>query len=101
MLVATLPVPRRFGVLTVVGLLAVGCLLPAGCTRRFFRTSADRQVEEILTEKNCFEPWRIQNWYVYPDPLARFADPTNPYRPPKPVDDPAAQAFSPNPQKPG
>ncbi len=39
--------------------------------------------------------------HVYPDSRARFADPTNPDRPPMPPDDPAAYDLSPNPQKPG
>ncbi len=85
----------------MVCLLAAASLLPAGCTRRFFRRAADRDVEEVLTEKNIYCPWQIQNWHVYPDPMARFADPFNPDRPPKPFDDPAAQYLSPNPQKPG
>jgi hypothetical protein len=76
-------------------------LLASGCTRRFFREYADRDVEKLLTEKNVFEPWRIEQWHVYPDPRARFADPSNPDRPPMPPDDPAAQYLSPNPQRPG
>src|SRR5690242_19439992 len=81
--------------------LTATCLLPAGCTRRYYRRDADRQVEDILTEKNRYEPWRIENWHVYPDPQARFADPANPDRPPMPFDDPAARCLSPNPQTPG
>lgn len=90
-------VTRRLPLLLVV--LAV--VLGSGCTRRFFRQYADRDVEMVLTEKNVFEPWRIEQWHVYPDPRARFADPTNPDRPPMPPDDPAAQYLSPNPQRPG
>src|SRR5439155_8985532 len=72
-----------------------------GCTRRFYRNATDRDVEQVLTEKNCFDAWRIEQWHVYPDPHARFADPTNPDRPPMPPDDPGSQALSPNPQRPG
>src|SRR5207302_488551 len=42
----------------------------------------------------------IEQYHVYPDPRARFADPTNPDRPPMPPDDPAAWAAGPHPQKP-
>src|SRR5207244_4315918 len=42
----------------------------------------------------------VENFHVYPDPRARFADPTNPDRPPMPPDDPAAWDLSPHPQKP-
>jgi hypothetical protein len=75
------------------------CLLASvGCTRRFYRNASDRDVEQVLTEKNCFDPWRVEQWHVYPDPMARFADPTNPDRPPMPEDDPAARMMAPNPQ---
>src|SRR5207245_286130 len=40
-------------------------------------------------------------FHVYSDPRARFADSTNPDRPPMPPDDPAAWELSPHPQKPG
>lgn len=87
----------RFSLLAV---LIGGSLIPAGCTRRYFRQSADREVEEVLTEKDR-DPWKIENWHVYPDPHARFADPSDPDRPPMPFDDPAAHRLSPNPQRPG
>src|SRR5262245_4462842 len=85
-------------------LLMLALLLAAttatGCTRRFFRQYADRDVDVLLTEKNIFEPWQIENYHVYPDPRARFADPSDPDHPPPPPDDPAAQYLSPNPQRP-
>jgi outer membrane efflux protein len=87
----------RFSLLII---LMTGLLSPAGCTRRFYREQADRQVEEVLTEKDCPD-WKIENWHVYPDPMARFGDPSNPDRPPMPFDDPAAKCLSPNPQRPG
>jgi outer membrane protein TolC len=72
----------------------------AGCTRHFFRKKADEEVAEVLAEKDKYPDWRIEQFHVYPDPRARFADPTNPDRPPKPPDDPAAYDLSPNPQRP-
>lgn len=82
-------------------LLAVCCALgEPGCTRNFFRKQADEQVSEILGEKDKYEDWRIEQFHVYPDPRARFADPTCPDHPPMPPDDPAAYDLSPNPQKP-
>jgi hypothetical protein len=81
--------------------LAGATLFPAGCTRRFYRNSTDKQVESLLDEKDVYPPWRIEQWHVYPDCRARFYDPSNPDRPPKPHDDPAAEALSPNPQKAG
>jgi outer membrane protein TolC len=76
-------------------------LLPLGCTRHFFRQRADKQVDAVLAEKDRYPRWRIEAYHVYPDPQARFADPTNPDRPPMPPDDPAAFELGPNPQKPG
>src|SRR5262249_48716911 len=47
-----------------------------------------------------YPAWAIENWHVYPDPRARFGDPSDPDHPPMPPDDPAAYDLSPNPQKP-
>src|SRR5690242_2094302 len=96
---------RRGGVrshlLLVVALLPV-LALPVGCTRRFFRKSADTEVNAVLAEKDrhMTPAEKIDQYHVYPDPLARFANPTNPDRPPMPPDDPQAAALSPHPQKP-
>lgn len=81
--------------------LLSAALLAAGCTRKFFRERADADACALLTEKNRFEPWKIEQFHVYPDPRARFADPFDPDHPPMPPDDPAAKFLSPNPQKPG
>jgi outer membrane protein TolC len=91
----------RFRAGTAVILAILLAVATAGCTRRYFRKSADRQVDAILTEKDRYPAWQIEQYHVYPDPRARFADPTNPDRPPMPPDDPAAHHLSPNPQKPG
>jgi hypothetical protein len=81
---------------------ALSCALSSSsCTRHFFREAADKEVDAVLAEKDKYPKWGIDQYHVYPDPRARFADPTCPDRPPKPPDDPAAQALSPNPQKPG
>jgi hypothetical protein len=77
-------------------------LAAAGCTRHFWREQCDREVDGILTDKNCYERWRIGAYYLRPDPRSRFAEPQNdPDHPPMPLDDPAAKCLSPNPQKPG
>jgi hypothetical protein len=90
--------PRAIRLLVVIGLLAG---VPA-CTRCFYRNCADREVNDILAEKEKYPAWwKIQAWHVYPDWRARFADPTNPDRPPMPPDDPAADALSPRAQRPG
>ena len=76
-------------------------LFGAGCSRQKFRQRADRDVSGLLTQKNVLPNAPIENWHVYPDARARFADPTKPDRPPFPPDDEMAKALSPNPQRPG
>jgi outer membrane protein TolC len=83
---------------SVVALLVLTTLGGAGCTRRFFRQASDVDAEALLTEKNRFPAWGLEQFHVYPDPAARFADPSNPDRPPKPPDDYAASVSAPNPQ---
>src|SRR4051812_46416780 len=89
---------RCLPALTVIAL--VGVVAAPGCSRHHFRERADKDVEGVITQKNVYPGWQVQNWHVYPDPRARFADPANPDRPPYPPDDPAARALSPNPQRP-
>lgn len=100
--------PERRGRLGASRAGIVGALLLAGlaastggCTRKFFRQRADCEVDRVLADKDRYPAWKIEGEHVYPDPRARFADPTNPDRPPMPPDDSAAQCLSPNPQKPG
>jgi hypothetical protein len=83
-------------------LCAAAVVLAAGlgCSRKFFRERADKDVAGVITEKNVFPDWQVRNWHVYPDPRARFADKCNPDRPPYPPDDYAARLLSPNPQRP-
>ena len=80
-----------------VGWLALG----TGCSRERYRQRADRDVSGILTQKNVVPNAPIENWHVYPDERARYADPTSPDRPPMPPDDEYARMLSPNPQRPG
>src|SRR5262245_14406828 len=82
--------------------LALAILLAGlgGCTRRFYRERADKEVAAILHEKDKYPQWKIENFHIYPDSRARFADPTDPDRPPMPPDDPAAADLAPQPQKP-
>src|SRR5689334_12053914 len=81
--------------------VALGCAAGlSSCTRSYFRRAADKEVDAVLCEKDKYPQWGIQQYHVYPDPLARFADPTDPDRPPMPPDDPAAWDLAPHPQRP-
>jgi hypothetical protein len=86
----------RWVILALLAALVLGGTV--GCTRNFFRRRTDAQVDEIFGEKDKYAQWRIEQFHVYPDPRSRFADWTNPDRPPRPPDDPAAYKLSPNPQ---
>lgn len=86
--------------LLLVLLCALTGLPGTGCSRQFFRRRADKEVAELLKQKDKYPDWGIDQFHVYPDSRARFADWTNPDRPPMPPDDPAAHKLSPNPQKP-
>jgi hypothetical protein len=92
---------RFFPVFTLVALLLLLLLTAGGCTRNFFRNAADREVNDILAEKDKYGDWKIEQFHVYPDPRARFADPTDPDHPPMPPDDEAAWKLAPHPQYPG
>jgi outer membrane protein TolC len=72
-----------------------------GCTRRFYRVTADKEVDGILAEKDVVPTWKIEQYHVYPDPRSRFADPYDPDHPPMPPDDYATFALSPHSQFPG
>ncbi len=97
--------PRRRGrgLRTLLLLAALPGLLSTGggCTRRFYRDRADKEVDALFLEKDKYPDWKIEDFHVYPDPRSRNADWTNPDRPPMPPDDPAAYKLAPRPQKPG
>ncbi|HEY2784683.1 MAG TPA: TolC family protein [Fimbriiglobus sp.] len=95
---AALPsLPGRIG-LTAITFAFVGL---AGCSRLQYRERADRDVEGVITQKNIFPEWGVENWHAYPDSRARYADAGSPDFPAYPPDDYAAWVLSPNPQKPG
>ncbi len=81
-------------------LLLLAIVLLAGCSRKHFRERADAEVTNIMAQKDIFPDWKVENWHVYPDERARFADPSNPDNPPYPADDYPAWLLSPNPQRP-
>lgn len=81
-------------------ILFLGTLLGTGCTREFFRDRADTDVDRLLAQKSSDDRWPLINYWIYPHPLARFADLDPPDTPSMPPDDPAAWLTSPHPQKP-
>src|SRR5215510_11021605 len=88
-----LATPRRSLCLFLVAALM---MTMSGCSRSFYRRSADREVNDILAEKDRYPAWKIEQYHVYPDPRARFADTGNPDRPAMPPDDEAAWVLAPH-----
>lgn len=83
------------------GVALLALVFGPGCARYNYRERADKDVAGVITQKNVFPDWQIgKDWHAYPHPEARFADRTNPDRPPFPPDDYAARLLSPNPQRP-
>ncbi|MFM8274971.1 MAG: TolC family protein [Gemmata sp.] len=79
----------------------LGLVCAPGCSRFNYRERADKDVAGTISQKNVFPDWHVKkDWHVYPDPRSRFADASNPDRPPYPPDDYAARLLSPNPQRP-
>lgn len=89
----------RYGLCWVIILFLV-TILGTGCTREFFRERADTDVDRLLGQRSGDDRWPLINYWIYPHPLARFADFDPPDTPSMPPDDPAAWFTAPHPQKP-
>jgi len=71
----------------MVGVSLVGL---CGCTRDYYRKTADDQTYKILEEKSSDTRWHQEDFEITPDPRSRFFDPYDPNDPPLPPDDPTA-----------
>src|SRR5579883_3226268 len=76
-----------------LGLLCASVILVMGCTRRYYRNAADRDVYGIEAERMDDWRWRLPARPVEADPRSRMADKNNPDREAIPPDDPAARQF--------
>jgi outer membrane protein TolC len=68
-------------------------LIAVGCSRPYYRTSADREAYPIIGERVCSPESAVGRTTVEPHPTSRLADPNDPDCPPKPPDDPCASRF--------
>ncbi|GAC1463201.1 MAG: hypothetical protein NVSMB9_00370 [Isosphaeraceae bacterium] len=75
----------------VAGVLLV--LLFAGCTRRYYRNFADRDVYRIERERMFDWRWRVPDRPVEANPRSRLGDVHDPNRHPMVPDDPGARPF--------
>ncbi len=76
---------------TVLVLILVA--LAGGCTRSWYRRSADRDTYHAVDERDHDPQWALPYFTIDPPPGARFADYTDPDHPPMPPDDPAADRY--------
>jgi outer membrane protein TolC len=74
-------------------LLAGVLLLTTGCSRSFYRRSADRETYQAVAQHSDEARWPIASPYITPPPQSRLYDPFDPDHPPLPPDDPAAAYF--------
>ena len=73
--------------------LLVCLVLCAGCTRSYYRQSADRETYPLIA-KNAQDPrWALPRISIDTAPISRLNDPFNPDHPPMPPDDPAADQY--------
>ncbi|HEX4146012.1 MAG TPA: hypothetical protein VHY91_21100 [Pirellulales bacterium] len=80
---------------SIVVLLAIPVLLApsAGCSRAFYRISADREVDFLVGQKAADLGWTMPRFPTYLDPRSRYFDPTSPDAPAMPFDDPVAHQY--------
>ncbi len=79
-----------------LGLLLIGL---AGCSRGYYRNSADRETYPIIAERVVSPAYAVGKITVEAAPQSRIADPTSADRPAKPPDDAAAAGFMAHPGK--
>jgi outer membrane protein TolC len=68
-------------------------LLPAGCSRNFWRTQTDKDVYHLLDHKKDDPRWDVPRVDIMPDPSSRLFDPYDLDNAPLPLDDPAAGRY--------
>ena len=69
------------------GLLLLVVLSIVGCTRTWYRNSADCEVYDAIGQKTDETRWPLNRIDIIPDQSSRLYDPTNPDCPPLPPDD--------------
>jgi outer membrane protein TolC len=67
--------------------------LLCGCSRAFYRRSADRETYAAIEERVCDPRWPVANIGLDRPQQSRLYDPYSPDRPPMPPDDPAAHQY--------
>jgi hypothetical protein len=73
--------------------LFISVLNSVGCTRRFWREHADREVYQAVATGTVNPRFELPGYTVDIDPRSRLFDPFDPDRPPMPPDDPESHRF--------
>ncbi len=79
--------PARYKVLILAAALLMNSL---GCSRTWYRNSADADVYGIIENKSADTRWPLNRIDILPSETSRLFDPTDPDCPPLPPDDPTA-----------
>ncbi len=64
-----------------------------GCSRSKYRLEADREVYDVIAERNCDPRWGSPEVAIDIDPRSRYFDPYDPDHSPMPLDDPASHEY--------
>ena len=76
-----------------LAVLACAAFLCCGCSRSFWRSQADFDAYNLLSQKQFDSHWVIPRTSIEPDQRSRFYDPFDRDLPPLPPDDPAASRY--------
>jgi outer membrane protein TolC len=76
-----------------LGLLLLLAVTACGCTRAYYRRSADRESYGATEERDHDPRWDLPHIAIDPPPASRLHDPFSPDFPPLPPDDPPAYRY--------
>jgi hypothetical protein len=74
-------------------LLVFVFIAASGCSRTEHRLQADREVYDVIAERNDDPRWHTADYSIEIDPRSRYFDPHDPDRPPMPQDDPVSNQY--------
>jgi len=74
-------------------LLVSVIIAASGCSRTEHRLQADREVYDVIAERNVDPRWHADDYSIEIDPRSRYFDPCDPDRSPMPPDDPASNQY--------
>ncbi len=86
-------IPKRIARSRLCALVVCGLFVCCGCSRSFWRSQADFDAYNLLSQKQFDSRWVIPRTSIEPDPRSRFYDPNDKDTPPLPPDDPSAARY--------